>query len=202
MINKLKRIAVKTLRMIYIYNEIIVVEKKLYDTDSHAQAKILFDLRFVQKDDFPKVANRLKEFYIDLEKNFKDADICAIAEIDGVIIHLSFVALSDIYVPELLKRIRINSDSAYKHATYTVPEYRGFGIAPKVSEELFIDLNKRGIEKVYSLVMKSNLSSLRYWSKVGARKIGTITSIRICGFKYYRIKGITKAYHNILTNIF
>lgn len=179
----------------------IFFEKMLDDEGFKTEPKVDIDVRIIQRDDFLRILNKLK-LDINIEENYRTADLCAIAEIDGDLVHIRGVKLNWAYVGAIERTIRLSSDSAYLYGAYTVPEYRGLGIAPKVTEKIFCHLNQRGIRKVYACIQSNNYPSLRYAHKVGYRKIGTVTFIKIWKLKLCRFKGETKKDYDTLIRLF
>jgi RimJ/RimL family protein N-acetyltransferase len=180
----------------------IIFEKTLDDTSFKTEAKVDIDVTIVQRNGFPKITNKLKKFNVNIQRNCRTADICAIAEIDGDPVHVRAVKLNEFYVEWIERTIQVGSDSAYLYGAYTVPEYRGLGVAPKVTEKVLFYLSQIGIRKVYALIQSNNFPSLRYAQKVGYTKIGTVTFIRISRLKLYRFKGETKKDYNNLIKLF
>jgi GNAT superfamily N-acetyltransferase len=179
----------------------IFFEKVLDDPGFKTETKLDIDVRIVQCNDFQKILDKFKELNIDVEKNYGTADIYAVAEIDGKPVHIRGVKLNWAYVGALERKIRLSSDSAYLYGAYTVPEYRGLGVAPKVTERIFYHLKQNGIKKVYACIQSNNFPSLRYAQKVGYLKIGTITFIKIWKLKLYRFKGETKKGYDTLIKL-
>jgi ribosomal protein S18 acetylase RimI-like enzyme len=187
---------------VFRYDKSVVVEKILTDTSVKTETKIEVDFKIVQPDDFPKIANKFKKLEIDAEKMFRSGDMCIVAEANGEIVHWTWVTFKENYVMEMEKKIRIpNSNSAYVYAVYTVPEYRRLGIAPKAMETLLSYLHDRGIRKVFALIHPSNFPSLRYFRKVGFKKIGMIKLIKILKLNLYVCRGETRKDYNTIVEM-
>lgn len=191
-VNRIRSRLGRILGSIFRMEKIFVFERTLTDLCFKAKAKAKVDVKLVQRDEFPKIANNLKKFKVDAEAIFEDGRMCAIAEIDGNLVHWTFVAFNEAYVMEIKRKIRVSTDSAYVYAVYTAPEYRGLGIASKAMEKISCCLHERGIKKAYALIHPNNFPSLRYFHKVGFKKIGKITFIEICKLKLYKCKSETK----------
>jgi len=179
-----------------------VLEKTLPNPCFKAKAKVEVDFRLVQRDDSPKIADTFRKFKINAKELFGFGNICIVAEICENLVHWSWIAFNETYVSEIARRILISSDSAYIHAVYTVPEYRGLGIAPKALEKICSYLNDRGIKKAYIYTHCGNSPSLRAAHKAGFQKIGTITFIKVCKLKLYRLEGKTGNDYNTLKSMF
>jgi len=188
----------RILYSIFRTEKIFVFERTLTNLCPKAKVKVEVDVKLVQRDEFPKIANNFKKFKVDVEAIFEDGRMCAIAEIDGDLVHWTFVAFNEAYVMEIERKIRVSSDSAYLYAGYTAPEYRGLGIASKAMVKILCYLHERGIKKAHALIHPNNFPSLRYTHKLGFKKIGTITFIKICKLKLYKCKDETKEDYNTL----
>lgn len=180
---------------------VIVVEKILTSNNFRTKTKIEVNLKFCQQSDFAKNAAMFKRFKIDAGEMFESGNTCIVGEANGEIVHWTWIALSDVHITEIEKKIRISPSSAWVYAGYTAPDYRGLGIAPRAMEEIFSYLRDKGIQKVYATIRPNNLSSLQYTHKIGFKKIGLIKFIKICKLKLYRCKSETKEDHDNLKRI-
>ena len=181
---------------------VLFFEKILAVPYINADVKVDIDVRIFHCDEFSKNADRLRTLGSNVEKHYGCADLLAIAEIDGKPVHIRGVMLNKSNVESIEREIRLNADSACLYGAYTAPEYRGMGVAPKVSEEIFRYLYQLGFKKVYGYIRSDNLPSLRYACKVGYRKIGEVEFLNIFKLKWYRFKGETKNDYDTLTKMF
>ena len=189
-------------REIFRRKKFFVFERKLADACFKIEAKVGVDVKLVQRDDFPKIAKGFKKFRVKAKERFEMGHICIVADKQGDFVHLTWVAFNEAYVSELKRRMRISSNSAYAYDIYTVPEYRGLGIAPKAMEKAFSYLYKGGIRKVYICILHNNFASLRAAHKEGFRKIGAIIFTRIFKLRLYRCEGKTEEDYNKLKEMF
>ena len=199
--NRLKYILSAFLASVF-KNERLIFFEKILDVPYITEAEVDIDVKIVSHDKFLKIAEKLRTLKINAEENYGWASLVALAEIDGKVVHIRGVMLRKYYSKQIEREIRINSDSACLIGAYTVPEYRGRGVAPKVAEKIFRHLNQLGIEKVYGYIKSDNLPSLRYARKVGYRKIGEVNFIKISKLRWYRFKGETKDDYNTLIRMF
>jgi len=125
------------------------------------------------------------------EERFKAGRLCFVAEENGDIVNYVWVGLDATFVDELGREIRIDPASAYRYDGYTVPEYRGLGILPVVLTRVADYLFKNGIEEIYDIVVSDNRPSLRAHEKIGSRKMGEITFIKLFKSTRYRCRGST-----------
>jgi len=195
--------------------KVFVFERTLADGRFKVEAKVKVDVRIIQRDDFPRIAKMFQKFKIKevdmacfapvitiAKEKFKMGHICVVADMHGNIVHSKWIAFNEVYAGLLERKMRMTSDSAYVYGSYTVPEYRGLGIAPKTMEKGFSYLYERGIRKVYSCISHNNFPSLRLAHKQGYRKIGTITYTKIFKSRLYRCEGETEEDYNKLKSMF
>lgn len=182
--------------------KMFVFEKAPIDSSFKAKAKVEVDVSLVKSDDFSKIVKTFKDFRKYAGKRFKRGHICFWANLNGVSVHLKWIAFNEAYVDEIKRKIRISSDSAYIYAGYTVPNYRGLGISAKVMEKTLQYLSKMGIEKVYACVHYNNFAMLRVKQKEAFRKIGTVTYTKIFKLRLYKFKSEMEEDYKKLTEMF
>lgn len=167
----------------------LLFEKRVFDVnfdatdDSTNGSDIVY--RVVNRNEFDKFSDNLKKYGY----SSGQADFFVAAIINEELVHWEFVSCNDeISVMELERSFHIPSHSAYVYAGYTVPNYRGRGIAVKVLEKACNYLKERKIQEAYALIRDNNLAIKRVLQKLGARDIGRITFIKLFGKKFYHFK--------------
>jgi len=65
----------------------------------------------------------------------------------------------------------LQEDEAYLFDAYTVPEYRGRGLAGVIRRQLHRDLSSQGRPRLYSVTLRNKPSALRFKSKVNGRVV-------------------------------
>jgi len=148
-------------------------------------------VRLAAKDDVPKFDRFEKITAAKARERFEAGHFCFIAEENGRIVNYTWVCFYEAYIDELELRIRIDRDSAYRYDGYTDPEYRGMGILPKVLMSSSDYLFRNGIKTIYDLVGANNFPSIRSHQKIGSRKMGQVTLLRLFKSKRYRCEGET-----------
>ena len=201
-VNRLRQMLGAVFESVFKREIMLVFEKMLVNTYAKIETKIEVDFKLLQDDDFPKIGGKFKKFNTNFGKMLESGNTCIIAETHGEFVHWTWVAFNEAFVTEIERKIRIESDSAYVYAVYTVPEYRGLGIAPKAMEKILSYLHERGNKKAYVLIRPNNFPALRYAHKVGFKKIGMIRFVKLCKLKLYRYKGETKSDCDTLIGMF
>ena len=186
-------------RKIFVRENLQLFEKTL-PVHREIEAKVKLKVKLASKSDVSKLTERFggRGKMEALERGH----LCFIAEIGGEIVHYKWVTFDEVYVSELKRKMHLDSNSAYIYAVYTVPRFRGLGIDPKVTTEVFDYLYEKGVEKVNILVRSSNFPSLRVVKKVGYRKMGEISFLQVLSYKKHAYKGSTETYHSKMRELF
>jgi len=198
-LGELYELAREQWRRFYVKEKIFAFEK-LLPAPLEIETKVEADVRLAQSVDISKLAEKFGARAI--REGTKKGHLCFIADIDGEIAHYKWVAFDEAYVSELKRNIRFDSNSAYIYSSYTNPDYRGFGLDPKVTKKVFEYSYEKGKEKVYILVRHNNASSLRVIQKLGYRKMGEVRFIQVLGFRKYAYEGVTKKDRNKIEEMF
>lgn len=176
---------------IVVYEKISVFETHESQPALKIVDKAKVDVRLLQG----KSVSRLNKFEKfrggKAEKRFKAGHLCFVAEKNGDIVNYVWVSFDATFVDEIGRKIRVGPQSAYRYDGYTVPEYRGLGILPVALTRVADYLFQNGIEEIYDVVASDNLPSLRSHEKIGSRKMGEITLIKLFGSSRYLCKGST-----------
>lgn len=185
------------------YEKTFVYETKLSKGCFKTRNRAGVNVRLAQNDDILRLAIKFKKFRGGkAEKRLKVGHLCFIAEKNGNIVNYTWVCFNETFIDELERKIRIGSDSAYRYDGYTVPKYRGMGILPTVLTKATDHLFQNGIKKIYDFVTSANLPSQRSLSKIGSRKMGEVTLIRLLRSRRYIFKGQTTKDYAKLMNMF
>jgi ribosomal protein S18 acetylase RimI-like enzyme len=179
-----------------------IFERTLDDTHLGIEAKVEVDLRLLKPEELPRIPKKFAELRIKAKDRFKKGHIGVSAVLHGELVHSKWIGFNEVFSSDMDRKLRIESDSAWVYDSYTVPEYRGIGIAPKAMEKVFEYLSAKGIRTVYVGVSQSNFQSLRAVQKEGFRKIGAITIIKVFRKKLYICEGETKEYYDKLKKMF
>lgn len=180
-----------------------VFEKMLANAIFDTSPVLGIDLRVIERDEFTEFARDFKKLGLNLERMFEDVDLIVAATSNGEIVHWELVAFeNESYVMEIERSIHICPNSAYIYGGYTVPAYRGRGIATKVLEKAFNYLREKQFQTAYALAGRDNLPILRVMQKLSAQRIGVVTFIKLFNWKFYRYTSEKKEDSEKLTQMF
>jgi len=70
---------------------------------------------------------------------------------------------------------------AYLFDAYTLPEYRGLGLAGRIRRRLHRDLAAKGRTRCYSVTLNDNQSALRFKDKMNGREVDRGFTLRVLG---------------------
>jgi len=149
------------------------------------------EVRLLQPNDLPKL-NKLKGPEAEkTEERLQARDLCFIGENGGHIVHYEWICLNEIFQNFFERKIRVSPNSAYVYNGYTVPKYRSRGISAAVLTNAANYLFQNGIEEMYVIIASDNYPSLRTWQKIGPRKLGEVTFIKLFNSRTYKCKAET-----------
>lgn len=139
-----------------------------------------------------------KKLNIDFRSEIDDSDGGMVATVGDNLVHWSLFACSTYHNRTIDAPLRFCSDSAFIHNVYTVPEYRGLGIAPRVIDAICQYLYSEGRKKVYLTVFEGNIPSMNAVYQAGFRKIGAVNYVKIFPLRLYRITANSKTNLNVI----
>lgn len=178
-------------RKMFVYRKVLVFTKNAPKVGFQTVSKAEVDVRLAQGGDIPKLA-RFKTFSAgEAEERLEAGHLCFVAEKNGNIVFYLWVCFNNLYLNELEMEMRIEPDSAHFYSNYTIPEYRGMGIATIAMARALDYLFQNGVKKIYGLIYSDNIPSQRVVKKTGFRKMGEVTLIRLFNSRRYRYKGET-----------
>ena len=109
----------------------------------------------------------------------RSGDMCFVARREGRIVAAAWVATHPVWVPFLGCRIDVTPDEAHIYDKFTLPAYRGHGIANAVRTYHLKHLRRAGLLRATGAVLPENVSSLRDDTKGGFRVYGVLGRIKL-----------------------
>ncbi len=104
------------------------------------------------------------------------------------IVCYQWLQLKQIYSMILALTLSIPNTTAYLSALYTVPEYRGKGLASSLIALILKYLQEHRYQKAFVLIEPDNTASKRAYKKFGFKEYQTILHRRFLFLKYYGVK--------------
>ena len=119
-------------------------------------------------DDLVSLANRDTPIE-DLQMRFMCRNLCLAVLKDQRIIAFSWASFGLLQCGSDV--CRLLAIEAYRFDAYTVPEYRGGGLAGVIRRQLHRDLAAMGRARFYSVTLRSNTSAMRFKHKMDGRVV-------------------------------
>lgn len=110
-----------------------------------------------------------------------DATGCYVVELNGRLVHASWVTTSTAWTRELRAYIRPPTDHCYIYESFTSPRARGRGIYPFALASICRDAVERGWTRAWVAVEDDNPASLKAVAKAGFEPAFTIDITRRLG---------------------
>lgn len=126
----------------------------------------------------------------ELLNRLKKGNICIGVKHAGEFVAFSWYDLMESNIKG--EKVKLKENEAYLFDIYTLPSYRGKGLAPYLRYQLYRELDKLGRHKLYSFSDYFNTPAIRFKEKLNAKK----TELRlILSFKRWRINMRLKKYN-------
>jgi len=106
----------------------------------------------------------------------------------GKVIFYQLLELNKVNIKVLEISALIPADTAYTSYLYTLPEYRGKGIASKVKPLILKYLYDQGYRKVFNAIAPDNIPSQKVNKKAGLNPYQAVIYRRFLFLKYYCVK--------------
>lgn len=175
----------------------IVAHRKLilYEHDllnvTVIEPKIQINVRQASLDDMEKLVEKSanerrvkkRKYMKRVLERLKAGHCCFIAERSDEIVGYAWIALQELYVMEIERKMSLKEDEAMFYDVYTFSIHRGKGIAPKIYEEAINHLRKNNYKKIYIAMLQHNKPSQRAAEKLNFKAVETITFLKIFGVK-------------------
>jgi hypothetical protein len=103
-----------------------------------------------------------------LKRKLKKGNICLGVKHGDELVAYSWYSLSKSNIKG--KKTKLENNEAYLFDMYTMPSYRGNGIAPYLRYQAYRELKKLGRKKLYSYTDYFNTPAMRFKEKLNAKK--------------------------------
>jgi len=121
----------------------------------------------------------------DIERRVRHGHLCCVAEHNGQIIYVSWIAFKICYSYLLDREYELADDEAYWYGAYALSAFRGNGVHPAVGCYILQLLKDRGCKRVLGFVEKENPAALHSVAKLGFKKVGLTGFIEVFGLRWY-----------------
>lgn len=166
------------------------LEMELKDSISVQEQAPGIHLVRVGKEDLEKVGKYLYEWYEKKEalKHLEAGNVLFTVKKGNKMIYFEWTEFKNIDLPYLGLSFFIPDGTAHNAYNYTVPEYRGKGIASRAKLLTLNYQRENGIRRAFCVIPPNNTVSLRLNKKVGFKEYQTVIYWRLLFLKYYCVK--------------
>lgn len=150
----------------------VVLEGLLNSSLSHLEAGFFeYKLDFLNKQDMVEIS-QIPGQRVSLEEltnRLKENKICYGAKHNGKIVGFTWCDFSEFYFK--FYKFRLKDDEAYLFDAFTLPAYRGKGIAPYLRYQFYKILKNFGKHQLLSVSDSFNTPSIKFKKKLNAKMI-------------------------------
>jgi hypothetical protein len=117
--------------------------------------------------------------------------LCFVGKNKGRVIVYSWNISSTLFYETLWKRtFALDSNEAYTYRSFCVPEFRGRGVLPWLSNSIMIYLRRQsGIKNYFGYVRTDNLAQIRTLTQMGWSKVGRLGFIDLLSYRFHYLIG-------------
>lgn len=155
------------------------------------------DVKLLSEQDFSVLPEAFKIITPDAGVKFQKGCLCVGVFVNGKCAHVNWVSLSDFYVDEIEKTIKVDAASGYLFGTFTFPEFRRQHLYSLGFEKLAQELLLQGKTTVYLLVSNRNSVMLKIQQRQKATRIGSLTLLRLGKYRNHILRSSEKSSSSI-----
>jgi GNAT superfamily N-acetyltransferase len=121
----------------------------------------------------------------EIEARFERGHRCFAAFLDGRIVHAGWVATGRVYVPYLRRDLILLPGDIYLYNHYTLPEYRGYGLAKARGVHVLRHYQNEGYTRSSGVIAAENRAGFGPVKPTGYRPIGIYSYLRLGLWQHY-----------------
>jgi GNAT superfamily N-acetyltransferase len=106
-------------------------------------------------------------------------DKCFAAYHEGRIVAAVQVATGQVYVPYLRRRLILQPGDVYSYDSFTLPAYRGDGLAPARAVHVMRYHQQEGYQRMVCLIAVENKAGRQVMQKLGYQSLGLYSYLRV-----------------------
>jgi ribosomal protein S18 acetylase RimI-like enzyme len=162
------------------YRRLLLLERDLSEPLPAIEAKIPLDFSVLTPDE-------LGEYLVfhdedprhELEARFGRGDECFVARSQGQIVCANWAATNEHTMRFVRYRLRIATGEVYVYDSFTLPAFRGRGVAPALAVHMIEHFRRAGLARATTLIEPENAANLRARAKSGYRVCGRIACLKV-----------------------
>lgn len=155
------------------------------------ESPIPFQLSIMKEYDIEKVLTLRDGFHNPdiLRHRLRKGHICFIGWNNDRPVHLRWLFTRSVYISFLQRTLVLSQGEIYGAETYTIPEFRKFGILVHAGFLVRQYLKKWGYHRILCTVASWNSYIHRYAARMKYQKVGEVEYLNLLGFRRYFWKG-------------
>jgi len=106
-------------------------------------------------------------------------------KMDREIIGFMKVGCNDVYIKNFNKIYSVSKRSAFIYSVYVDPKYRNLNVASVLISDTVNNLKALGFSKISMHIRSTNVSSIRVFTKLGAKKTGMVLQLKCFGLNIF-----------------
>ena len=170
------------------YRRLAIIER-IFDGEAEAGLRVDWGLSKLTIPELPAYHARYPETDLDeLRRRMERGGWCYVIRYDGGIIHSCWIATGTVRIDYLDCEVCIGSDLVYPYEAFTVPEFRGRGVATARVRLMERHLLAEGYQGSVGVVQPSDRAALRFNLSGQNRVIGTIGFFCLGGWRRYFLR--------------
>jgi GNAT superfamily N-acetyltransferase len=161
-----------------VYRRLTVYELRLDRPLPEVGPAIRAELGFLDPEDVEAYLElRPQESLAQVQERLLRGHRCLSARVQGRIVHVRWSSTESVPVAALGCTFRLAPGNELGYGTFTHPDFRRFGLARAVRTEMMRRLGEEGITRSLAIVEPENPPAVRFYERLGLRRIGTIGSV-------------------------
>ncbi len=175
---------------VFKYRVLIFFELKVEDPISGQKAGKSIELVRLAKDDIEQIDEYCDGWFKKDEalRRLEQGRVLFVVKEDEKMAFYQWLEFTKVDIPYIDLSFSIPDDTAYMAYIYTVPDYRGKGIASNAKPLVLNYLREQGYRRILLVITPENAASQRVNKKAGFKEYQTIFYLKLLFLKYYRVK--------------
>jgi RimJ/RimL family protein N-acetyltransferase len=162
------------------YRRMILMVRPLDDTIPSPWPRLPVVFKILTKEDLPAYHRFRPDRRTSLIQNsLARGEQCFVAWYQGRIVHAGTMATGRVYVSYLRRHLILRPGEVYSHDSFTLPAYRGYGLAPARHAHVMRSFHQEGYRRIACLVAVENKAGFRVVEKLGYQAMGLYSCLRV-----------------------
>lgn len=161
------------------YRRMFLMVRPLDSTISHLRPRLPVVFELLTETEFLARSSLWPDHYVHpIRAHLARGEQYFAALYEGQITQIGRVATGRVYIPYLRRDLILQPGDVYFYASFTLPAYRGYGLAPARAAHMMHHYRQEGYQRVVCLVAVENKSGLRSVQKTGYQAVGWYSCLR------------------------